>query len=112
MNDSAFGPVVVSEAEFAERVLRSENPVLVDFWAEWCAPCRALGPVLEALAAEFGDRVTVAKIDVDANQTVAMQYGIRSIPTVMLFDRGQVLNTFIGVRPKSDYEAALRNALG
>ena len=112
MNDTATRPIAVTESEFAEKVLRAEKPVLVDFWAEWCGPCRALGPIIEALASDYGDRVTVAKVDVDANQNVAMQFGIRSIPTVMLFDKGQIVDTFIGVRPKADYEASLDGALG
>jgi thioredoxin 1 len=112
MNDIAVKPIVVTESEFADKVLRADRPVLVDFWAEWCGPCRALGPIIESLAGEYADRVTVAKLDVDANQNVAMHYGIRSIPTVMLFDKGQIVDTFIGVRPKTDYAAALDSALG
>jgi len=104
-------PIVLTEAKFTEQVLQSENPVLVDFWAEWCAPCRALGPIIESLADDFGGRVTVAKLDVDANQRVAMQYGIRSIPTVLLFDKGELVETFVGVRPKAEYAAALQNTL-
>lgn len=107
MNQTASAPIAVTEKEFEKRVLEADQPVLVDFWAEWCAPCRALGPVVDSLAAEFGDRVTVAKIDVDSNQSIAMRYGIRSIPTVMLFDKGQVVETFIGVKPKADYASAL-----
>lgn len=111
MNQTATRPIVVTDGDFADKVLRSEKPVLVDFWAEWCAPCRALGPIIESLADDFADRVTIAKVDIDANQEAAMRYGIRSIPTVVLFDKGQVVDTFIGVRPKADYIAALQNAL-
>lgn len=111
MNETAAKPIVFTESEFADKVLRAEKPVLVDFWAEWCGPCRALGPVIESLAGDYADRVTVAKLDVDANQNVAMQFGIRSIPTVMLFDKGQIVDTFIGVRPKADYQASLDNVL-
>ena len=107
MNESATQPVSVTDNDFADQVLQSDRPVLVDFWAEWCGPCRVLGPVIESLSQDYEGRVKVAKVDVDSNQQVAMQYGIRSIPTVMLFDKGQIVDTIIGVRPKSDYESSL-----
>ena len=107
MNDTATQPVAVTDNDFGEQVIHSGTPVLVDFWAEWCGPCRALGPVIETLSEEYARQVKIAKVDVDANPQVAMQYGIRSIPTVMLFDKGQIVDTFIGVRPKSDYAASL-----
>ena len=111
MNQTAVRPVVVTDAEFTEKVLQSEKPVLVDFWAEWCAPCRALGPIIESLADDYGDRITVAKLDIDANHEAAMHYGIRSIPTVMLFSKGEVVDTFVGVRPKNQYADSLDRAL-
>ena len=111
MNQSATKPIAVTDGDFAQQVLQSDKPVLVDFWAEWCAPCRMLGPVIESLSAEYDGKVTIAKLDVDANQQVAMQYGIRSIPTVMLFDKGQVVDTLVGVRPKTDYETSINNAI-
>lgn len=107
MNQTATSLVAVNDSDFGEQVLQSDQPVLVDFWAEWCAPCRALGPVIESLAEDYDGRAKVAKVDVDANQQIAMQFGIRSIPTVILFDNGQIVDTFIGVRPKSDYAAGL-----
>jgi thioredoxin 1 len=107
MNQSATKPVAVTDEDFSDKVLGAEQPVLVDFWAEWCAPCRALGPVIDSLSEEYEGKVTVAKVDVDANQQIAMKYGIRSIPTVMLFDKGEVVESFVGVRPKGDYAAAL-----
>ncbi|MEO1201794.1 MAG: thioredoxin [Pseudomonadota bacterium] len=107
MNDTASRPIAVTDGDFAEQVIKSDRPVLVDFWAEWCAPCRALTPAIESLAEDYEGRAVVAKVDIDANQQVAQQFGIRSIPTVMLFDKGQVVDTFVGVRPKADYAAGL-----
>jgi len=111
MNQTAEHPVAVTDHDFARQVLQSDTPVLVDFWAEWCGPCRVLGPVIESLSKEYDGKIKVAKVDVDANQQIAMQYGIRSIPTVMLFDKGQIVDTIIGVRPKADYDATLRRVL-
>jgi thioredoxin len=107
MNDAATQPVAVTDSDFGEQVINSSTPVLVDFWAEWCGPCRALGPVIQNLSEEYAGQVKVAKVDVDTNPQIAMQYGIRSIPTVMLFDKGQIVDTFIGVRPQSDYATSI-----
>ena len=111
MNQAAVKPVEVTDQDFASEILESDTPVLVDFWAEWCGPCRVLGPVIESLSEEYDGKVKVAKVDVDANQQIAMQFGIRSIPTVILFDKGQVVDTFVGVRPKSDYDASLQKLI-
>jgi len=111
MNEAKATPVQVTEQDFADHVLSADVPVLVDFWAEWCGPCRALGPIISSLSEQYGARAKIVKIDVDANQQLAMQYQIRSIPTVMLFNNGQVTDTFVGVRPRGDYEAGLDRQL-
>jgi thioredoxin 1 len=90
---------VVTDASFEADVLQSESPVLVDFWAPWCGPCRLVAPVLEKVAAEYAGKVTVAKVNVDENPETSMQYGIRSIPTIALFSGGEVLEAVMGAAP-------------
>src|SRR5215475_11086424 len=90
----------LTDSTFDQEVLKSDVPVLVDFWAEWCAPCRAIAPILEELARDKGDALTVAKINIDDNPGVPTKYGVRGIPTLMLFKGGQLAATKIGALPK------------
>ncbi|MBI4546349.1 MAG: thioredoxin [Ignavibacteriae bacterium] len=93
-------PVVVDDSNFQTEVLNADKPVLVDFWAIWCGPCKMIAPFVEELAKEYNGKLKVAKMDVDANPRTAMQYGIRSIPTLMVFKGGQVVEQIIGAVPK------------
>jgi thioredoxin len=94
----------VGAKEFDQLVSSSTVPVVVDFWAPWCGPCRMVGPVLEKLAADYSDKVNVLKVNVDENQELAARYGIMSIPTVIMFDGGQLKTQLIGARSQKDYE--------
>ena len=101
----------ITDASFDEVVLKSDKPVLVDFWATWCGPCRMLGPVIEELATEYEGRVVVGKVDVDNNQEFAAKYGVRNIPTVLLFKDGEVVGRQVGIAPKKTYTDALDSLL-
>lgn len=99
--------IEVTDATFDEVVLKSDKPVLVDFWAAWCGPCRMLAPIVEELSNDFGDKVIVAKVDVDANQEFAAKYGVRNIPTVLFFKGGEVTDKQVGVAQKNVYSDKL-----
>ncbi len=104
-------PVEIEEAKFNEAVLQAETPVLVDFWAPWCGPCRMVAPVVEELAEEYDGKVSFVEVNVDNNPRIASQYGIMSIPTLMLFKAGQPVDTIIGFRPKDELKKSLEAAL-
>jgi len=101
----------ITDANFDEQVLKSTQPVLVDFWAEWCGPCRMLSPTIEKLAGDYSLRVKVGKVDTDSNRDIATKYGISAIPTVILFKGGQIAKKFVGLRKEQDFKQALDEVL-
>lgn len=101
----------ITDATFEEVVLKSDKPVLVDFWAVWCGPCKMLAPVVSELSADFEGKAVVGKVDVDNNQEFASKYGIRNIPTVLVFKNGEVVGRQVGVAPKKAYEDLINEAL-
>ncbi|HHY86938.1 MAG TPA: thioredoxin [Verrucomicrobia bacterium] len=98
--------VTLTKENFEKEVLQSATPVLVDFWAEWCGPCKAIAPVLDELADEYEGRVRIGKVNIDEEQSIAAEYGIRAIPTLLLFDKGQVADQIVGLRSKRDLKAS------
>ncbi len=101
----------LTDTTFDEEVLKSDKPVLVDFWAPWCGPCKAIGPVVEELAAAYRDRVKVAKINIDENPKTATVYGVMSIPTLVLFKGGSIMEKLVGLVPKNRLEDLIKKGL-
>ena len=103
--------VAVTDATFDAEVKKSDIPVVVDFWAEWCGPCKQIGPSLEELSAEFGDRVKIVKLNVDENPNAASKFGVRGIPTLLVFKDGKVASSKVGAAPKSALQNWIESAL-
>jgi thioredoxin 1 len=102
--------IVATESNFNDEVLRANTPVLVDFWAEWCGPCKMIAPVLDELATEYDGKVKIAKVNIDEHQNLAAQFRITAIPTLLLFKNGQVLEQMVGAKSKRDLKASLDRA--
>ncbi|MCK6482744.1 MAG: thioredoxin [Phycisphaerae bacterium] len=103
--------LTLSDDTFEKEVLESKTPVLVDFWAEWCGPCRTLAPVIDEIATEYAGKLKVGKLDIDANQQTAVHYGIQSIPTVVVFVNGEPAHKLIGLQPKSSFKKLIDELL-
>lgn len=101
----------ITDENFDEEIINSELPAMVDFWAEWCGPCRMVGPMVEELAKEYEGKIKVAKMDVDKNRETPTRFGIRNIPTLILFKGGEVAHTIIGAQPKTSIEEELKKLL-
>ena len=103
--------IEITDSNFEEKVLKSSKPVMVDFWAAWCGPCRMVGPIMDELSEEYADTAVVGKVDVDSNQEFAAKYGVRNIPTVLVFKNGEVVTRQVGVASKSTYTEAIDSLL-
>jgi len=101
----------ITDSNFEETVLKSDKPVLVDFWAAWCGPCRMVGPIIDELSQEYEGKAVVGKVDIDSNQQYAAQFGVRNIPTVLVFKNGELVDRKVGVSSKNDYAQALDNLI-
>ena len=101
----------ITDSTFDNIVLQSEKPVLVDFWAAWCGPCQMVGPIIDELSKEYDGKAVIGKVDVDRNQEFAAKYGVRNIPTVLLFKNGELVDRKVGVSPKQVYAEAIDSAL-
>jgi thioredoxin 1 len=97
----------ITDASFEEVVLKSDKPVVVDFWAAWCGPCRMVGPIIDEIHTDYDGKAVVGKVDVEANQEFAAKYGVRNIPTVLIFQNGEVVGRQVGVAPKKTYTDAI-----
>jgi len=104
-------PASVDDSNFEQMVLQAEKPVLVDFWAAWCKPCLIVAPILEELAEEYSDKINFVKLDVDSNPKTAANYGIMSIPTLLIFKNGEPVSHIVGVRPKGELKRSLEGIL-
>ncbi len=104
-------PFAVTDSSFEQDVLNSDVPVVVDFWADWCGPCKAIAPVVDELAAEYAGKVKFAKLDVDSNPKTAINYGIRGIPALLIFDGGKVAKQVVGAVPKSTLKKSIEEAI-
>ena len=103
--------IEISDSNFEETVLNSDKPVMVDFWAAWCGPCRMVGPIIDELSNEYADKAVIGKVDVDKNQEYAAKYGVRNIPTVLVFKNGEVVKRQVGVATKEIYAKAIDSFL-
>ena len=104
-------PITITDENFASEVINSTEPVLIDFWATWCGPCKMIAPIVEELANEFSGKIKIGKLDVDNNQQTSIEYGVRSIPTLLIFKDGKVRDTIIGAVPKSNIVQKLNAVL-